>query len=122
MSDLISRSELLSEFSVNSNGDKIPEYDIDNFPVTIEVKNVKEMIRKQPTVSEQEIRSKAIEELKELVRGHKYTNAENGATVEEMLKDENTEKKYAWYLSNNACCDWMLNKIDEIAEQMKEVE
>lgn len=70
---------------------------------------------------EQEIRNKAIEELKELVRGHKYTNAEDGTTVEEMLKDENTEKKYAWHLSNNACCDWMLHRLDEIAEQMKEV-
>lgn len=70
---------------------------------------------------EKEIRDKAIEEMKELVRGHKYTNAEDGTTIEEMLKDENTEKKYAWYLSHNQCCDWMLHRLDKIAEQMKEV-
>ena len=47
--DLISRKALLKQFIVSDSGRRIPEYDIDNFPITLSVKDVKDIIRKAPT-------------------------------------------------------------------------
>ena len=49
MSDLISRSELLKRFYVNKDGHRIPERDCDNFEVTVSIKDVKTIIKEQPT-------------------------------------------------------------------------
>ena len=49
MSDLISRDELLKRFLVNKNGHKISERDCDNFEVTVSVKDMKTIIKEQPT-------------------------------------------------------------------------
>ena len=49
MSDLISRSELLKRFSVSKDGHRMPEKDCDNFEVTVSVKDVKTIIKEQPT-------------------------------------------------------------------------
>ena len=49
MSDLISRSELLKRFSVSKDGHRIPERDCDNFEVTVSIKDVKTIIKEQPT-------------------------------------------------------------------------
>ena len=49
MSDLISRSELLKRFCINKDGHRIPERDCDNFEVTVSVKDVKTIIKEQPT-------------------------------------------------------------------------
>ena len=49
MSDLISRSELLKRFLVNKDGHKIPERDCDNIEVTVSIKDVKTIIKEQPT-------------------------------------------------------------------------
>lgn len=59
--DLISRKELLKKFIVSDNGRRIPEYDIDNFPVEIPIKDVKDIIRQLPASFDKE---KVIEELK----------------------------------------------------------
>jgi len=50
MGDLISRSALYKAISVNEKGQRIPEYDCDNFPITLSLKEFKEIIKKQPTV------------------------------------------------------------------------
>lgn len=60
--DLISRKALMKKFIVSDNGRRIPEYDIDNFPITISVKDVKDIIRKAPTAFDKE---KVIEKLKD---------------------------------------------------------
>ena len=60
MSDLISRSELLKRFLVNKDGHRIPERDCDNLEVTISVKDVKTIIKDQPTAYDVE---KVVEEL-----------------------------------------------------------
>ena len=63
--DLISRKALLKQFMVSDSGRsgrRIPEYDIDNFPITLSIKDVKDIIRKAPTVFDME---KVIEELKD---------------------------------------------------------
>ena len=49
MSDLISRNELIKRFLVSKDGHRIPERDCDNFEVTISVKDVKTIIKEQPT-------------------------------------------------------------------------
>lgn len=60
--DLISRKALLKQFIVSDSGRRIQEYDIDNFPITLSVKDVKDIIRKAPTVFDKE---KVIGELNE---------------------------------------------------------
>ena len=59
--DLISRKALLKQFFISDSGSRIPEYDVDNFPITIPIKDVKDIIRKSPTVFDY---GKVIEELK----------------------------------------------------------
>ena len=49
MSDLISRSELLKRFLVNKDEHRIPERDCDNLEVTVSIKDVKTIIKVQPT-------------------------------------------------------------------------
>ena len=49
MSDLISRSELLKRFCINKDGHRISERDCDNFEVTVSVKDIKTIIKEQPT-------------------------------------------------------------------------
>ena len=58
--DLISRKALLKQFSISDSGRRIPEYDIDNFPITLSIKDVKEIVRKAPTAFDKE---KVIDEL-----------------------------------------------------------
>ena len=63
MSDLISRSELLKRFCINKDGHRIPERDCDNFEVTISAKDVKTIIKEQPTAYDID---KVISELEKL--------------------------------------------------------
>ena len=58
--DLISRKALLKQFIISDSGRRIPEYDIDNFPITLSIKDVKEIVRKAPTAFDKE---KVIDEL-----------------------------------------------------------
>ena len=60
MSDLISRSELLKRFCINKDGHRIPERDCDNFEVTVSVKDIKTIIKEQPTAYDID---KVVEEL-----------------------------------------------------------
>ena len=52
--DLISRKWMMKQFCISENGRKIPEYDCDNFPVTISIKDVKDVIRKAPAAFDKE--------------------------------------------------------------------
>lgn len=49
MSDLISRQKLLKELTINRDGKRIPEVNIDNFPVTLTISQAKELIKNAPT-------------------------------------------------------------------------
>lgn len=62
--DLISRQELLKQFTITPDGRKIPEYDVDSFPVTVDISDVKDAIRKAPTVVDPE---KLIEDMKTMI-------------------------------------------------------
>ena len=63
MSDLISRIELLKRFCVTKDGHRIPERDCDNFEVTVSIKDVKTIIKEQPTAYSVD---KVVDELEEL--------------------------------------------------------
>ena len=76
--DLISRKALLKQFSISDSGRRIPEYDIDNFPITLSIKDVKEIVRKAPTAFDKE---KVIEELDKLT-GEECTLHECGIRSE----------------------------------------
>lgn len=62
--DLISRKELLKQFTITPDGRKIPEYDVDSFPVTVDISEVKDAIRKAPTVVDPE---KLIADMKTMI-------------------------------------------------------
>lgn len=63
--DLISRKALLKQFIVSDSGRRIPEYDIDNFAVTVPIKDVKDIIRKAPAAFNKEKVMNEIREYKE---------------------------------------------------------
>lgn len=65
MSDLISRSELLKRFLVNKDGHRIPERDCDNLEVTVPIKDVKTIIKEQPTAYDID---KTVEELESFAK------------------------------------------------------
>ena len=75
MSDLISRSELLKRFYVSKDGHRIPERDCDNFEVTVSIKDVKTIIKEQPTAYDID---KVDEKLKELKMRYFLTIANTG--------------------------------------------
>jgi len=52
--DAISRREAIKKFTYNYKGERIADYDCDNFPVQIDVKTVKEILRDLPPVTPQQ--------------------------------------------------------------------
>ena len=49
--DCIDRRDALKLFTYNTKGERIPDYDCDNFPTTIDIKTVREMLKGLPPVS-----------------------------------------------------------------------
>ena len=97
MSDLISRSELLKRFCITKDGHRIPERDCDNFEVTVSIREVKTIIKEQPTAYSVD---KVVEELEE--NASRYT------------------KKYTTPYGNNGYKDKKaisVNKAIEIVKQ-----
>lgn len=52
-SNAISRIEAIKKFTYNYKGERIPDYDCDNFPIQIDMKRVKEILRELPPVNPQ---------------------------------------------------------------------
>lgn len=48
LTDLIQRQDAIRPFAINRYGERIPEYDCDNWPVKIPVGEVKQMLRRVP--------------------------------------------------------------------------
>ena len=46
---LIDADKLMRKLLINSNGQAIPEVDCDNFPINLTIKEVKDLVRNQPT-------------------------------------------------------------------------
>lgn len=94
--DLISRKALLKQFIVSDSGRRIPEYDIDNFPITLSIKDVKDIIRKAPTVFDKE---KVIEELVEL-RQKEYSDSDEEIEIidgEEIYDEGRSQGRFEAY-------------------------
>lgn len=68
---LIDVDELLKTFTVNSDGIRIPEKDCDNFDITISLKEIKRIIREQPTAYDVD---KVVEQLEETKAYMLYEN------------------------------------------------
>ena len=84
MSDLISRSELIKRFLVSKDGHRIPEMDCDNFEVTVSVKDVKTIIKEQPTAYDID---KVVEELEKV----KTINVDVGyGTIYKTIRKDTT--------------------------------
>ena len=49
--DTISRREAIKKFTYSYNGERIPDYDCDNFPTRIDIRTVKEILRGLPSVT-----------------------------------------------------------------------
>ena len=62
---LIDADALLKKFCVNSEGIRIPEVDCDNHEITVSIKDIKRIIREQPTVFDSEKYVKQLEEEEE---------------------------------------------------------
>lgn len=94
--DLIGRKALLKQFIVSDSGRRIPEYDIDNFPITLSIKDVKDIIRKAPTVFDKE---KVIEELVEL-RQKEYSDSDEEIEIidgEEIYDEGRSQGRFEAY-------------------------
>lgn len=63
--DLISRKELLKKLCTTKDGRRIPETDIDNFPITITLRDIKEIVRHEPTAYDVDKVMKQLEEYKD---------------------------------------------------------
>lgn len=48
--DVISRREAIKKFTYSYKGERIPDYDCDNFPTQIDIKTVKEILRGLPSI------------------------------------------------------------------------
>lgn len=112
MSDLISRNELLKRFCINKDGHRIPERDCDNFEVTVSVKDIKTIIKEQPTAYDV---NKVIEELLTLNKNYNdginlYEEVAEIPTEDaiEIVKQgsvsDDTDNICTWYkINSNAC-------------------
>ena len=101
MSDLISRSELLKRFCINKDGHRIPERDCDNFEVTVSIKDVKTIVKEQPTTYDVD---KVIEELEE--RSKEYNSGVRlHGKPEEMLTDDAIEIVKQGSVADDVC-EW----------------
>ena len=49
MAKYIEREALLKDLIIAKDGTRIPDVDCDNFPITISIRDLKKLIRKQPT-------------------------------------------------------------------------
>ena len=61
--DLISRSALMSKLLINSKGQAIPEVDCDNFPITLTIRDVKNLIRNEPKAYDVDEKIKQLQKL-----------------------------------------------------------
>ena len=102
MNDLIRRSELLKRFCINKDGHRIPERDCDNFEVTVSVKDIKTIIKEQPTAYDIDKVVEEIKTLKEEALGeynmgeYNLDNNIGNSISENYRKDMNEGKCFAY--------------------------
>ena len=83
MDKLISANSLYKKLSTNYKGERIPEHDIDNFPVTLTLKQIKQMVKDEPTAFDLE---KILEELEKYTfSAEVYDDDFNGETITNLI-------------------------------------
>ena len=117
MSDLISRSELLKRFLVNKDGHRIPERDCDNLEVTVSIKDVKTIIKDQPTAYDID---KVVEQIKSAKdEDHMVCYINDKPVIEKQkaieivkqggVSDDVCEWQSDCHLENNNPAEWLIN-------------
>lgn len=94
--DLIDRKMLIRYLTISVDGRRILEYDIDNFPTTIPIKDMKEIIRNQPAAFDKE---KVIEELSTL-RQAEYDDSDEEpefTDIDDILEEGKSQGRYQAY-------------------------
>lgn len=89
MTELIDKKNLFNNLFVR-NGKVCPNSDIDNFPTTIDVKEVKKAILEQPTITKAELRASVIDEFAERLKPclNTYYDRVQTKRVAEQMKGE----------------------------------
>ena len=118
MSDLISRGELLKRFLMNKDGHRIPERDCDNLEVTVSIKDVKTIIKEQPTAYDID---KIVEELKEAMQdlsvieilSHIDFDSTIQSGLDNFLKAYNSEllRIVKHGCASDDVCEWTLDGV-----------
>ena len=90
MNDLISRNELLKRFCINKDGHRIPERDCDNFEVTVSVKDIKTIIKEQPTAYNVD---KVVNELKQAIQNGTIKIESGNSKLFEIVKQGGTAER-----------------------------
>ena len=126
MNDLISRNELLKRFCINKAGHRIPERDCDNFEVTVSVKDIKTIIKEQPTAYNVDKVVEEIKTLKEEALGeynigeYNLDNNIGNSIAENYRKDMNEGKCFAYDEAieivkqggvSDDVCEWKLDGV-----------
>jgi len=99
MSDrLISANSLMIKLLVNSNGDTIPEYYCDNFPITLTIRDVKNLIRNEPTAYDVDEKIKQLQKLAgnghhDTLFDHKWNLFLRANKVYNIVKDGGTSER-----------------------------
>ena len=121
MSDLISRSELLKRFLVNKDGHRIPERDCDNLEVTVSIKDVKTIIKEQPTAYDVEkVVDELYEERTEILLSNDYEceiinycldNFDNAIEIVKQggVYDDVCEWESDCHLENDNPAEWLIS-------------
>lgn len=91
MARYIDADALLKKFCVNSEGRRIPEVDCDNHEITVSIKDIKRIIREQPTAYDVDAVVEKMEEKTEFLKDcTKYGNE----SAEQQEKSYSTMMMY----------------------------
>lgn len=82
--DLISRKALFNELFVR-NGKACPNNDIDNFPITFNVKDIKQAIRNTPTAYDVD---KVVEEIEKIISSYELCTETSLKEIEKIGEDK----------------------------------
>lgn len=93
MDKLISANSLYKKLSTNSKGERIPEQDVDNFPITLTLREIKKIIMDEPAAFDKE---KVVKELKQQVEQYRRRGKEFEEKGSYSLGEKMIAKAYSY--------------------------
>ena len=114
--DCISRREAIKMFTYNYTGERIPEYDCDNWPVQIAIKTVKEMLRGLSSVNPQEPFKPMVEIDLDYVIKQKYIERDALDKIRAEIKSLSNANPSYWHSGDMVDRDDVLDIIDKYKE------